>query len=166
MANIQGRILGQVYGGPDNPALNMVRCQVSGPLASGDVVYFGDNLALFGGNFQQYIPQGADPSDAILRVVDAGSSVHFSAGYAAADGAAGTTDSVADVNATYFLSNQSITGTSVTRATGPTTIVKLQRPTNPTLTVVSGGLGQEAAIELDVYYTYRGNQGANTVSDS
>lgn len=166
MANIQGSIKGQVYGGPDNPAINVCRCFLSGvALPNASVVQFGDTLA-FGGNFQQYIPQGSVLLDAILRISDASSTLSVQVGYAAADGAVSTTNGVADVAATYFLGTTSISASGITRATGPVTPVQLQRPTVITMTVVTGAVGSEAVFEVDVFYRYTGNEGANTVSDS
>lgn len=165
----QGTILGQVYGGAGQTGVQNIRCQYSGPAASGDVIVFGDTLlgtGLSNQEFQQTLPQGADLLDAVLRVTDASSSVGMEAGYAAADGSAGTTNSVADVNATYFLGATSISATGITRATGPAAVIKCQRPTNPTVTLTSGAVGSEAVIELDVQYTFHGNDGANTVEDA
>lgn len=163
MANVQGFITGAVYGGPDNPAVNVARCTLSGiALPNATVVQFGDTLA-FGGNFQQYIPQGTVLLDAILRIFDASSTLSVQVGYAAADGSTGTTNGVADVNATYFLSTTSIAASGITRATGPVTVVRLQRPTVITMTVVTGAVGSEAVFEIDVFYRYTGNEGANSV---
>jgi hypothetical protein len=167
---VQGTIAGVIHGGPDNPAVNCVRCMVSGPLASGEVVQFGDFFTpggpATGGNFQQYLPQGVEMLDAILRVSDSSSAISVQVGYAAADGANATTNGVADVNATFLLGTTAISGSGITRATGPTAVQQQQRPTNPTLTIVSGAVGSEATIELDVFYKYTGNQGANTIEDS
>jgi hypothetical protein len=165
----QGTILGQVYGGAGQTGKQNIRCQYSGVAVSGDLIVFGDTLlgtGLSNNEFQQTLPQGADLLDATLRVSDASSSVGMEAGYAAADGSASTTNGVADVNASYFLGATAISASGITRATGPVTVIKCQRPTNPTVTITSGAVGSEAVIELDVEYTYHSNDNANVVEDS
>lgn len=169
MTTRYGTFTTQAYGGAGQTGLQCVRCTYSGAAVSGDTIVFGDTTIGDAQNpfdYQKTLPQGADPIDAILRVTDASTSVTMEAGYAAADGAAGTTNSVADVDATYFLSATAVAATGIKRADGPATVVKLQRPTNPTVTITSGGVGAEAVIELDVFYYYHGNEGANTVEDA
>ena len=169
MTILQGSIIGPVYGGAGQTGLQCARCTYTGRMATGDLIVFGDTVlgtGLINNEYQFTLPQGTEPLDAILRLVDAGSSFNLEAGYAAADGSASTTNGVADVNASYFLTTQTMAATAIERANGPTTVVKLQRPTNPTVTVVAGDSETESTVELDVFYLYHGNDGANSVEDA
>lgn len=138
------------------PGLNCARFQYTGALVNGDVIEFGNN-------YQANLPAGAILEDAQVFLSDSNSSVSLEAGYAAVDGASGTTNSVADVDATYFFSSTAMNTAGRYRANGTKAPLKLQRASYPTITVASGGLGSEAVVEIDVFYTFNDTDGLTVV---
>ena len=151
MATRTGYIKQPIVASVGSPGVQAIHCTYSGVLNNGDVIQFGDNI-------QNYLPAGCEfTGGGRLYVTEASSALSAEIGYAAIDGASGTTNGVADVNATALLTATSVGGAANTRTSfngvkeGPV----LQRDSYITLTATSGAVGSEAVFDIWVEYVFQ-----------
>lgn len=151
MATRTGYIKQPIVASVGCTGVQAIHCTYSGPLTSGDVIQFGDNI-------QNYLPAGCEfTGGGRLYVTESSSALSAEIGYAAIDGATGTTNGVADVDASALMVATAVGGDTNTRtdfngtAEGP----QLQRDSYITLTATSGAVGSEAVFDVWVEYVFQ-----------